>query len=107
MSIELHIERLVLDEAVLGSENPRAVRIAIERELARRLAGVDAIGALRQIGYVASLPSVDLGADGSAHPRLGLRIAASIGQGLGLPVPLPNHAMAAAREHADVGGAHG
>lgn len=84
MSIELHIERLVIDAAVLGGERAADVRAAIERELARRLAQPEAIGALRHIGVVAALPSTSLPT--AAHPRdrLGARVASAVQHGLGV-----------------------
>jgi hypothetical protein len=84
MSIELHIERLVLDEALLGGERASAVGIAIERELMRYLAMPGAAAALHSIGAVASLPMMPLAAPGSTGQRLGARIAASVQQGLGI-----------------------
>lgn len=84
MSIVLHIERLVLDETLLGDERSGAVRAAIEHELTRRLAQPGAIDALRGIGAVTALPSVALPAGRSTHNRLGQRIAAAVQRGLGV-----------------------
>lgn len=84
MSVQLHIERLVLDEALLGDERAPAVRAAIEQQLARLLAGQDASVALQRIGSVASLPHAVLPAASHPHGRLGLRIATAVQQGLGL-----------------------
>lgn len=83
MKIELHIERLVLDQTLLGAERASAVRAAIEHELGRLLATPDAFGELRGIGHVASLPPALL--PPAAHPReaLGPRIAAAVQHGLG------------------------
>jgi hypothetical protein len=85
MSIELHIERLVIDEALLRGERPAAVRAAIEGELTRQLARPGSADALRGIGAVASLPSVALPV--AQHPRqdLGARVANAVQQRLGLP----------------------
>jgi hypothetical protein len=85
MSIDLHIERLVIDAALLRGERPAAVRAAIERALTRQLAHPGSIDALRGIGTVASLPSVALPA--SRHPGqdLGTRVANAVQQRLGLP----------------------
>ena len=55
MSIELHIERLVIDQAVLGVERPADVRAAIERDLARQLAQPEAVDTLRRVGAVSGL----------------------------------------------------
>jgi hypothetical protein len=84
MSIELHIERLVLDEAVLGSECAPAVRAAIEHELCHLLAAPDVFEALRGIGNVASVPPAVLPV--ASHPReqLGPRIATAVRTGLGI-----------------------
>lgn len=84
MSIQLHIERLVLDEALLGGERAHAVRAAIERELGRLLAAPDALAALRRIGSVTSLPLTSL--PPAHHPKdhSGPRIATAVGQALGI-----------------------
>lgn len=84
MSIELHIERLVIDESVLGGERAGNVRAAIERELAQRLMHPGAADSLRGMGVLDALAPAALPA---AHPReqLGTRIAAAVQQGLGLP----------------------
>lgn len=84
MSIVLHIERLVLDEALLNGERAGAVRTAIERELAQRLAQPGAIGALRSIGTVETLPSATLPAPAHPRERLGTRIATAMHQGLSI-----------------------
>ncbi|MFC5437152.1 hypothetical protein ACFPME_11330 [Rhodanobacter umsongensis] len=85
MSIELHIERLVIDEAALGGERAADVRAAIERELARRLAQPGAVDALRGLGAVATLPPATLPTAGHPHERLGVRIATAVQHGLGIP----------------------
>ena len=84
MSIELHIERLVLDAALLGDERASAVGAAIERELGRLLAAPGALEVLRDIGSVASLPPAVLPV--ASHPReqLGPRIATAVRSGLGI-----------------------
>ncbi len=84
MSIVLHIERLVLDEALLGSERAGAVRTAIESELAQRLAQPGAIDALRGIGAVTTLPPATLPAPAHPRERLGPRIATAMREGLGI-----------------------
>lgn len=84
MSIELHIERLVIDEALLGGERAVSVRAAIERELARRLAQPGAVDALRGFGAVATLPPATLPTAGHAHDHLGMRIATAVQHGLGI-----------------------
>jgi len=84
MSIELHIERLVLDEAVLGGERAGNVRASIERELHRLLATPGAVAALRGIGSVATLPAVSLPPASHPHDQLGPRIATAVRHGLGI-----------------------
>ncbi|WP_201314645.1 hypothetical protein [Dyella sp. EPa41] len=84
MSIVLRIERLVIDEAVLGGDRASSVRMALERELALALAHPDAIRALSGIGAVMSLPACAM--PDAKHSRAGLggRIAAAVGEGLGM-----------------------
>jgi len=84
VSIELHIERLVIDEAALGGEHAAGVRAAIERELARRLAQPGAVDALRGLGAVDTLPSATLPPVSRPHERLGPRIATAVQHGLGI-----------------------
>lgn len=84
MSVQLHIERLVLDEALLGDERAPAVRAAIEQQLGRLLAGQDASIALQRIGSVASLPHAVLLAASHPHDRLGSRIATAVQRSLGV-----------------------
>ncbi|RUL78932.1 hypothetical protein [Dyella choica] len=83
MTIALHIERLVLDAALLDGERGEVVRSAIERELAQRLAGHDP-EVLRHIGAVASLPVQNLPQATLAHISIGARVAAATGNALGL-----------------------
>src|SRR6185437_9273646 len=86
MSIVLHIERLVLDEALLGGERAAAVPAAIERELGRLLVAPGAAVALRGIGSIASLPPASLPLPLGHHPKdqLGTRIATAASQALGV-----------------------
>lgn len=85
MSIALHIERLVIDEALLWGERADRVRAMVESELAQQLAHPGALERLRGLGALDSLPAATLLP--AAHPRgqLGTRIAAAVGQGLRLP----------------------
>ena len=85
MSILLHIERLVLDEALLGGERASSVRHALERELTKLLAQPGAIDTLRGLGAMAALPAAMLPA--AMHPQqvLGPRIATAVQQSLGIP----------------------
>ncbi|MDW2982779.1 hypothetical protein [Rhodanobacter sp. KK11] len=85
MSIELHIERLVIDEAALGGERAGSVRTALEAELARLLAQPGAVAALRSLGAAAALPPVTLPSAGHPHERLGPRIATAVQHVLGVP----------------------
>ena len=82
MSIELHIERLVIDAAVLGGERAADVRAAIERELAQRLAQPGAIDALRRIGAAGALPPAVLPMAVHPRDRLGVRVASAVQQSL-------------------------
>lgn len=84
MSIELHIERLVIDEAVLGGEGAGNVRDALERELAQRLAQPGAVDILRGLGKVTSLPVIPLASAGQLHEPLGVRLAVALQYGLGV-----------------------
>ena len=85
MSIELHIERLVIDEALLGGERAGSVRLAIERELTRLLAQPGAVDALRGLGVVSARPSESLPVAAHPHEALGPRIATAVQHGLGIP----------------------
>lgn len=84
MSIKLHIERLVIDEAVLGGERASSVRAAIERELTVRFSQAGAIDSLRRIGAVDYLPPAPLLAARRSRDPLGRRIAAAVGEGIGI-----------------------
>ena len=84
MSIVLHIERLVIDEAVLGGERAGNVRAAIERELARTLAQPGALDTLRGLGAIAALPAAMLPPAGHRRDRIGMRIATAVQHGLGI-----------------------
>lgn len=84
MSIELHIERLVIDAALLGGERAADVRAALERELARRLATPGAAAALRGLGALESLSPQPLVRARHSRELLGGRIADAVGGGLGI-----------------------
>lgn len=84
MSIVLHVDRLVLDESLLGQEQPAAVRMAIERELRRQLTRPDATVRLRDIGTVAELPTTALPPARHSRERLGSRIATAVSHSLGV-----------------------
>ena len=85
MSILLHIERLVIDQAVLGAERAGSVRDALERELTQRLMQPGAAGALRSLGAVAVLSPTTLPTAAYRQQTLGPRIATAVQQGLGVP----------------------
>lgn len=85
MSIELHIERLVLDEALLGGERAGDVRAALESEMTRLLSRPGAVDALRDMGDVAVLPPAPLPSTVHPHDRLAPRIAVAVQQSLGIP----------------------
>ncbi|MBB6187822.1 hypothetical protein [Rhodanobacter sp. MP7CTX1] len=85
MSIVLHIERLVLDEALLGGELAGTVRSGLERELTLLLAQPDSIDMLRRLGAVDTLPPASLPSASRRQGRLGPRIAAAVKHGLSTP----------------------
>ena len=87
MSIVLHIERLVIDEALLGGERPAAVGMAMTRELQRLLARPNALDLLAGVGAVTSLPPGRLPPSAAAADPLGLRLARAVHQVLGTPSP--------------------
>ena len=87
MSIELHIERLVIDEAVLGGERAMAVGAAMTHELQRLLMHPNALAVLADVGAVASLQPGRLTPSVDAADRLGPRLAQAVHQVLGAPSP--------------------
>jgi hypothetical protein len=95
MSIALHIERLVIDEALLGGECAGSVRAALEGELGRLLGQPGALDVLRSFGAVDALPPVILPPASHPHERLGTRVATAVQSGLGIP-PVTR---AAGKEH--------
>lgn len=84
MRIDLRIERLVLDEPLLGGERAADVRVALERELRRMLGVPGAMDALRGIGRVDAIPALSMPNGARTPGRLGPRIAGAVGQGLGI-----------------------
>jgi hypothetical protein len=84
MSIVLHIERLVIDEALLEGQRPGTVRSVLERELTQRLAQPGAVDTLRGVGTVTSLPPMPLASAGRLCEPLGMRIAVALQRGLGV-----------------------
>lgn len=91
MRIALHIERLVVDAAVLGNERPAHVRAALEGELARLLAAPGAADTLRAVGAVDAISPTSLALTGPADASLGARVGARIGACLGLDATFEMH----------------
>jgi hypothetical protein len=81
--IVLHIERVVVDSAVMGNERPAHVRAALEGELSRLLAAPGAANALCAIGATDSIAPIPLSwparGDACLGARVGTRIATSLG----------------------------
>lgn len=82
MSIVLHIERLVLDEALLAGEGAGQMRHAIERELAAVLAGPGMAETLRKVGTVAATPTTDLPKATGVRSSLAVRVASAVNHSL-------------------------
>ena len=89
MTVRLHIDRVVVDEALLRGERRADVRAALEEALRERLAAPGAIDALRHLGAVPSLPAQSLPVDTPSQRNLGARIAAGAGDALGLAGAAP------------------
>ena len=101
MKIDLRIDRLVLDAALLGGGRADAVAAAIESELTRRLALPGTVDALRGIGAVDALPALALANSADArHWNLGADIAGSLGDALGLATPRAPGTTRTADRHA-------
>lgn len=85
MKIDLRIDRLVLDAALLNGGRADAVAAAIESALTRQLAMPGVAEALGAIGHVDALPVRALVTHAEAQPRnLGADIATSLGEALGI-----------------------
>ncbi|MFL6247270.1 MAG: hypothetical protein ACJ74H_14660 [Thermoanaerobaculia bacterium] len=84
MTIRLHIDRVVLDGVDLAPGSRRAFRQSLERELASRIAAEGIPGALASGIAVPSMsaPAIEV-ASGTAAPKLGASIAASVYAGIG------------------------
>lgn len=89
MTVRLHIDRVVVDEALLRGERHADVRAALEQALRERLAVPGAIDALRHLGAVPSLPAQSLPVAAPTQRDLGARIAAGAGDALGLASVAP------------------
>ena len=94
MTVKLHIERLVIDEALMCGKQRAAVLAEIEKALAQRLVSGDAIPSLRAIGSVAALPSQTLPQEMPMHRSLGARIAVGVGQALQVSGDTPSRSIA-------------
>jgi hypothetical protein len=81
MSIKLQIERMVIDEALLGGKHAASVRQAVERELVRQLSQPGTAFALRRLGSVAMLSPTTL-PTALPHDSLGARVASAVQQSL-------------------------
>ena len=77
MSITLHIERLVLDEA-LAMGRGAALRESLERELIRQLAAAGPNQAWQRIGAVSALPPAVCLPTDKHSDGLGSRVAAAV-----------------------------
>lgn len=84
MNLSVHIERLVLDGAVLGGAQPHLLQAAIQVELARLLGEGALAPALAQAGAVARLsgPGFEMPQGGGAA-HAGMQIAAAVYGGIG------------------------
>ncbi len=96
MSVTLHIERLVIDAALLGDARASQVRVALERELAQRLRRPGAANALRGLGAIAALPAAELPIARPGTP-LHSRIATAVWRGIAPPAATAGGAPAARR----------
>ena len=79
MNITLHIERLIIDQALLGTGRRDALHAAVEAELTRLLTEGNLPAAWRNGGTVPSLPggAIQVGQrDNTAH--LGAQIGQSV-----------------------------
>jgi len=81
MSIHVHIDRLVLDPALLGGLSPRRAQRAIEQALGAQLAVPGVAAALSSLGHLDTLPSHAL-PDGPAP--LGARVGTALSHALGV-----------------------
>jgi hypothetical protein len=82
MTVHVHIERLVLDDRLVGNGDARSVRAALGSELTQLLQG-DPLGA--QVGANGSRPRIDAGQLGVAAAdagALGRQVAGALHRGL-------------------------
>jgi len=90
MRVDLHIDRLVLDEAVIGDERPLLVKATLERDLMRLLAAPGTPDALRAVGVVDTLRLAPLPAPTHRQQSLGARVAVAVAQALGVSPTQPS-----------------
>jgi len=83
MKIELRIDRLIVDEALLGDERRHALLRNVQRELQARLAAGDAAPALARSGAI-DAPAPATPAASAARASLAARIADAVATRLGL-----------------------
>ena len=84
MSVHVHIDRLILDPALLGGLSPRKVQHAVEQALTVQLATSGAAASLSGLGHLDTVPSHAL-PDGPAP--LGARVGAALSHVLGTGAP--------------------
>jgi hypothetical protein len=84
MSVHVHIDRLIIDPALLGGQSPRKAQHAIEQALRAQLATPGAATRLSGLGHLEAMPSHAL-SDGPAP--LGARVGFALSQVLGTGVP--------------------
>jgi hypothetical protein len=84
--IELSIDELIIDEAVIGRISPRALetlRAEVERELTHLLGGGAVPSHLQQAGQIGQLAAGRLARSPGPGPALGMTIAQSVYRSLG------------------------
>jgi hypothetical protein len=92
MSLRVHIERLVVDEAVLGQLRPSALRTAVEDALRRELAKAGAPERLARLGRIDALAPAALAPARHGGDGLAARLAATVGASLGAGTSTPRRA---------------
>jgi hypothetical protein len=84
MKINLHIERLILDGLPAGSHQCALIQSAVEKELARLLAGSGLASELMAGGALPRFPANSIQLTNDATPaRLGQQIAGAVHSGIG------------------------
>ncbi|WNL45681.1 hypothetical protein RKE25_20070 [Dyella sp. BiH032] len=92
MNLRVHIDRLVVDEALLGHMRPAALRTAVEDALRRELARSGTPERLAKLGHLDAVAPAKL--TPARHPGEGLatRLAATVGASLGIGTSAANTA---------------